>query len=305
MPPTLHKVFAWIACNVELLFVRTLGLIVRTAPCKVLLIEIAGLFAGLLFLLIQFQQWKKIARFARHTGSTLPTWQYIIRFFIERGKKRVWEELSYEEPSLLKSYIAVGNVEVLAQASKAGNGVIVLGADYGPGLCTFLLQENNINIKTLACTAFVEKLQNTEELGLKFLISKKISFLTKSNTLVAQGSERELVRHLKNGGAISMRELPNRDFLGTGITAKFFGLPVHYSNFPFELGLRYKAPVFFYFFEKSPAGGYRLCFIPSGEFSTPQTGINKYTSFFQAQIIANPFMWAKVPIFFEMVSEKQ
>ncbi|HHT9119496.1 MAG TPA: lysophospholipid acyltransferase family protein [Candidatus Hypogeohydataceae bacterium YC41] len=288
------NVLAWVICNLELLCIKTVGLLVRIAPYKVSLIETLGLFTGFVFLCLKFNRWREITKFARHTGSTLPVPLYLGCYWVQRGRDRVWEEAYHEATFSLKQYITTENEEMIEKAVGEGKGAILLGAHIGPKLCSTILHEMNIDVKTLVGHSGFERQQNILKLGIEFLLSKDILFFKDTQrALLTRDSEKELVRHLRKGGVISMFI----DFHARqGVIAEFFGLPFRFSVFPFKLALRHNSPVFFYFLDKAQNGGYRLCFVPSGDFLTPEEGVKRYASFFQAQITKYPFMWA-VPSF--------
>lgn len=300
--PSQYNILAWFKCNGGFLSIKIISLTINYIPSKTL-IETLGLLLGLLTMCLKFNQWKKIAIFAKQTNTTLPTRLYIIRYFIQAGRDKVWSALYCEAPSRIKKYITVENEELIKEAIEKDKGVILVGAHYGPSLSTFMFWQININVLTLASYGFLKRLQVASRLGIKPLISKRTLFYTNNHcALVAKRSERDFVRHLKKGGVVSMRIELRKDE-HRGILAKFFDYPVRFSYFPFKLALNYNVPVFFFFFAKAKNGGYRLCLAPSGDFSTVSEGINRYASFFQRQITTYPFMWKGIPIFWDYIQK--
>lgn len=280
----------WFIYNLKFLCIRIIGLIIRITPFKVYLVETLGLLLGLTHLCLNFRKWKKIVGFAKHTGSTLPAWLYLLKYFTERGRNTVWQEVIYEAPTALKKYITVENAEILKQAVREGKGTILVGAHYGPRLCMFMLHEIDIEARGLAT-------HNALTPRIKSLIFKRDLWL-KGRIIKANRSEKEFVRHLRGSGVVLIKnDLPRRE----GLVTQFLGFPARLSRFPFKLALRYDAPVFFYFFDKTQNGGYRLYFVPPGDFSTPEEGVKQYASFFQRQITKNPFLWDSVPHFLDCV----
>lgn len=282
----------WTRYNLACLCIKVAIQVIKILPCKVFLIRGFGFLIALKWLFININKWKSIVRFARHTESTLPAWLYVIKYFVQMGVDRAWTIIYYEANFSLKSYITIENKKLLQSALAEGKGVMLLAAHYGPRLYGIMLHEMNIEFKYLAGGR--KKMEDVLKTAIKSLLRKEFLFLRNSQLyLVAQKSEKEFVRHLKSGGVVSMHiDSPSRNKGEEEID--FFGLPMRFSYFPFKLSLKYKTPILFYFFKKDKNGGYRLCFVPSGSFSDPAEGAKRYVSFFQAQITAYPFMWARV-----------
>ena len=80
-------------------------------------------------------------------------------------------------------------------------------------------------------------------------------------------------------------------FLGTGMTPHLF---------PFELSLKYQAPVFFCLFGEDAEKPYRFLIRPCGPFTTAADGFREYIAFVEKRILSCPFMWSFVPHFFDM-----
>ena len=289
----IHQNIDWSIHNLKFLMIKITGLIIRIAPFKVHLINTLGFFLGLIDMCLKSNKWKAIAAFARQSGSTLPGWLFLLKYFIQRGEDRIWSSIVWEVPNFPKKYITVENKELLDKTIKDGKGAILVGAHYGPLFYTYFFREINFNVKILASKKFLKHLHNSLELGINFLISKRVLFLTGTQSyVVAQPhrSEKEFVPHIKKGGVV----LIINDIYFTcneNENTGFFGFPGRFSYFPFRLGLRYNVPIFFCFFNKAQNGGYCLNFTPSGDFSAPEEGAKKYASFLQKQITTYPFMW--------------
>lgn len=300
--PNPYNILAWFKYNGWFLFIKIISLCVKYIPSKTL-IETSGLLLGLSTMCLKFNQWNKIAKFAKHSQSILPVWLYIIRYFIQAGRDKVWSALYCEAPSRIKKYITVENEELIKEAIKKDKGVILVGAHYGPSLSTFMFWQRNIQALTLVSYGFLKRLQIALSSGIKPLISKRTLFYINSHcALAAKRSEKDFVQHLKKGGVVSLRIELRKDE-PQGMVAKFFDYPVRFSYFPFKLALKYNAAVFFFFFNKVESGGYRLCLVPSGDFSTVQEAVFRYTSILQKQITAYPFMWKGIPIFWDYIQK--
>lgn len=297
-----HDIFAWVKCNLKLLCIKAIGLMVRITPWKVPVIEAMGILRGLISMCLKFKQWKAITRFARQTGSAIPGWLYILKYFIQKGSDQIWEIAFFEAPSALEKYFTIENNEMLEQAVKEGRGIVLLGAHYGPRLYRLFFWKMNLDFKALVSYGTFRRQKDTSTLGIRPLVSRKASFYRDNPlSLVAKQAEREFVHHLRKGGVIAMYIDVPRQQQG-GVVTEFFGFPMRFNYFPFKLALRYNAPVFFCFFDKAKNGGYRLRFVPCGDFSTPDEGVKKYASFFQAQIATYPFMWKVLPNFVRWLS---
>jgi lauroyl/myristoyl acyltransferase len=187
----------------------------------------------------------------------------------------------------------------MKEALARGKGAIVLGAHYGPVLCTYMLDRLHFDVKTLVDKRLVTHLHNAGTLVLKPLRSKKIQFLNESGVvLVSREEEKYLFDHVKKGGMVKM----DIDYPGpprNAGTAPFLGISITPHLFPFRLALKYDIPVFFCFFNKNRYGAYIMNFIPSGEYSTPEEGFRRYLFRLQTQIEEYPFMWFMIPQFFK------
>ncbi|MFA6056046.1 MAG: hypothetical protein WC769_11810 [Thermodesulfovibrionales bacterium] len=258
-----------------------------------------GIAIGLFFMFLRIGQWGAITRFARHIGSPLPALLYLVKYFTQQGKDGVWGYVFCEAPSVLDQYVTTWNAEALRNALAGGKGAIVLGAHYGPALNSYMLYRMHFNLKILFAKEYVMHLYNAGTLVLKPFRSKKVMFLNDSGVvLVSRKQEKHLVSHVKKGGLIAL----TLDFPGPtrkDATVSLFGLSICPHVFPFRLALKYEIPVFFYLFNNMKHGGYRLDFIPIGEYSTPEEGFRRYLSRLQAQIEEYPFMWSTIPHFFE------
>ena len=298
-PSIIRSVLLRVAYNLEFLRIKARGLLIRIVPCKVFLIETLALFHGLMSLFTKFNQWKVIARFAKHTGSVIPGWLYILKYFIQRGRDNIWGVVYCEAGSGIKKYFTVENRDLIEQAVEEGKGAILVGAHLGPSLYAVMFHELNIDIRMLASKKFTKYIEEASEFGMKSLISNKVKILKDAQlTLRAGKSERELIQHLRKGGVVAMHiDFPSHQ-KQEGVVSDFFGMPMRFNYFPFKLSLSYNAPVFFYYFNKDKNSGYKLSFSPCGNFSTPEEGIKKYSFFFQKHIISHPFMWNELPEFF-------
>ena len=291
-----------IALNVKFLVIRLIGISIRAVPFKAFLLSILGTVIGLFFMLLRISQWRAIKRFARHTGSPLPSLLYIVKYFVQQGKDGVWGYVFCEAPSVLDQYVTTHNVEALNHAHTKGKGIILLGAHYGPTLYLYMLYRMHFNVKALLDKGFVMHLHNVDTLVVKPFRSKKVMFLNDSGVvIVSHEQEKHLVDHVKKGGLVVMHiDLPAPGKKNE--TTPFFGLAICPHVFPFRLALKYDIPVFFCLFNNIKGGGYLLDFIRSGEFFTPEEGFREYIACLEAHINKYPFMWSEIPHFLDWSS---
>lgn len=162
-----------------------------------------------------------------------------------------------------------------------------------------MMNRMHFNMKALLAKEFVTQLHRAGTLVLKPLRSEKVNFLNSPGVvLVSLKDEKHLVEHVKNGGMV----VTNIDFPGParkGEPTPFFGLSICPHVFLFRLAIKYDIPIFFCLFNNVRRRGYRMDFIPSGEYSTPEEGFRRYISRLQTHIEEYPFMWSMIPHFFE------
>jgi len=275
--------------NVHCLVAKTTAAFVRILPFRVQIIELIGLVRGTMLMLFEIGQWGRIARFARASESTVSGWAFIVRHYIRRGEDCTWTNLYYEMPAVLGKHIDVERCETLEQALRDGKGAVLLGVHGGPSICSHLLLEMNVNIKCLVAEGTFRLWERATRYVIRPILSKRIAFLSDPRrNIIAGKSEREIVRHMKDGGAIFMMiDSPSvfakEKVEGAHVHAMGMTFQPHY--FPFRLSLRYGSPVYFCFFQKVPRG-YRLRFAHCGAFSTPHEGFLNYLSFLQGQVTA-------------------
>ena len=303
-PSTVRSIYLRVTYNLKLLRIKARGLLIRIVPCKVFFIETIATIHGLISLFTKFNQWKTIAKFAKHTGSVIPGWLYVIKYFIQRGRDNIWGVVYCEAGPGIKKYFTVDKRNLIGEAVGEGKGTILVGAHLGPSLYAIMFNEINLDVRMLASKEFTKYLDEASALGMKFLISNKVKILKDSKLiLMAWTSGKEFVKHLKAGGVVAMHiDFPSHQ-KNEGMVSDFFGMPMRFNYFPFKLSLTYNAPVIFYYFSKNKNGGYKLSFSPCGNFRTPEEGIKKYSSFFQKQIISNPFIWNELPEFLSWFTE--
>lgn len=283
-------------CELKYTVINGLGLIIRLAPAKLFSLELLSFCSGLWILCRQTARERKfIVGFAKIAGNKVPSWLYILKYCVQAGRNRIWNEtLFFEVQHGLKKYFTFEGREGLEESLKR-RGAVLLGAHYGPRLHLFLFHQMKLEVRHLVERAFYDQQQNLVQSAGRCSLSKKARFFKEfRHCLVVKGSERELVGHLKKGGAVSMFiDFPNRN--AESSVTDFFGFPMRFHKFPFRLALEYEVPVFFYFLTRTRMGGYQLSFVPSGTFSTPDEGIAKYASFFQSKIMASPSLWNNLP----------
>jgi hypothetical protein len=288
-----------LALNLKFLVIRLIGISVGIVPFKALLLNSLGVVTGFLLMFLKIGQWGAIKSFARHTGSPLPALLYIAKYFVQQGKDGIWGYVFCEAPSSLDQYVTMQNAEAMKQALAEGKGAIVLGAHCGPGLCTYMLNRMHFNVKVLLAGGFLMQLRNYGTMVLKPLRSKKVILLNDPGlVLVSRKDERRLVEHIRNGGMV-VTDIDFPGGAGKDETTPLLGLSIHRHTFMFRLALKYDIPIFFCLFNNIRRRGYRMDFIPSGEYSTPEEGFRRYLSGLQAKIEEYPFMWSMIPHFVE------
>lgn len=293
------KAITQIALNIQSLAIRLTGIFIRIVPFEAFFLNSLGIVSGLFLMVLRIRHWGKIIRFARHIGNHQPALIFLIKYFAQQGQDGVWGYVYCEAPSVLDQYVATGNAEALRNALMGGNGAIVIGAHYGPTLYEYLFYRMHFNAKTLLAKEYIMTLRDAGTLVLKPFRNKKIMFMNNSGVvLTSQEQEKHFVSHVKKGGLIAT----HLDFPGPAskeATVRFFGLSICPHVFPFRLALKYNIPVFFCLFRNMKHGGYRLDFIPSGEYATPEEGFKRYLSHLQDRIEEYPFMWSMIPRFFQ------
>ena len=285
----------------KLLIIRVFGIVVRRLPCKKLAIESVGFVTGFLSMFRHAGQWDEIGRFADLAGSGHSKRQFIASYFIQKGKDLAWELSGYEAPLDPAAYTTITGKEPLEQALAAGRGAILLGAHYGPSLYLHTLHALTLNVKVLVDPWRLEYWDHFEDLGATRL-RRKMFFFLKSVSLAAGKQEKALISHLRAGGAVFM-DIDNPGPRTEERTVPFLGVDIPPHYFPFELSLKYQAPVFFCLFEKDSQRPYRFSIVPCGSFLSPQEGFRKYAEFVEKRILSCPFMWSFVPHFFAMFGE--
>ena len=302
MEQGLRKKRERLVVNLKLLAVKAYGSVICRMPCKRLLNGAAGIVMGVLSMFLHTGQWKAIAQFARSIGSRHGRLLFIVNYFIQKEKDLAWELSGYEAPLDPAAYTTITGKEPLEQAVVAGRGAILLGAHYGPSLYLHTLHALTVNVKVLVDPWRLEYWDHFEDLGAARL-RRKMFFFLKSVSLAAGKQEKALISHLRAGGAVFM-DIDNPGPRTEDRTVPFLGadIPPHY--FPFELSMKYQAPVFFCLFEKDSQRPYRFSIVPCGPFSSAEEGFRKYAGFVEKRILSCPFMWSFVPHFSVMFTKK-
>ncbi len=294
--PVSRQIAAAVSANLKHLAIRAFGLTIQTMPCPVLIVRAGGFLMGLLLLCVNFRRWKAVAAFARDTHS-LPAWRYVLRFFMQAGRDRVWAHAYYEGDSRLDRFVTVEDLPALRGAVEKGRGVLLLGAHYGPFITRLALYKHGTDVRQLIAADSIGQAEALSAVVLKPLRSRQLSFFLESERpLTAGKSEKEMARCLRAGGVVHMM----LDFPGVGpgsVPARILGLPVKFNGFPFRLALRYDIPLLFCFFEQAPRAGYRLRFVPLPPFSTPDEGAQAYALLLQQRLQEDPFLWRFLPYF--------
>jgi lauroyl/myristoyl acyltransferase len=289
-----------IIINVKFFIIKTVALFIRITPFRIFFIELLGLMKGFATLCVRIPEWPKITRFARHIGRPEAAVLIVLKYYLQKGIDQIWESVLYEISSL-KKYIVVEKKDLLEKSMKKGNGTIILGAHYGPGIYLNTLSGIVRDIKGLVDLSTCIRREDAIKLGLRPLISKRYLFYTEAGRcLPACNKEKALVSHIRNNGVVLMHidgSGPNR----AGGTLTLFGRALGIQSFPFKLALKYNCTVLFCSFVKDTAGAYRLRLVASPQFTTPAEGFSHYLDFIRSQIQSYPFMWTFPPDFLGFV----
>lgn len=269
-------------------------LFVRIAPCRVFMITAMGTVMGIIMMVARISSWRCMMDFARNIGDRHPGLFYVVRHFVQTGIDYVWGYLYYESESNLRQHVDVENRDVIDQAINDGKGVIVISAHYGPMITTFMLQTMYGNIKRPVTADNFQRWEKMSTYTIKPFRSKMHEFLSNPALSIVSGrSERDMVKHLKQGGALLMY----LDWPGPvkGNAVDFFGFRFSPNHFPFKMSLLTNSPVVFCSLEKKIGEGYLLRITQCDNFSSPHEGYMLYLSFLKALISANPFSWLLLP----------
>ncbi|MEE8574819.1 MAG: hypothetical protein V3T30_05350 [Thermodesulfobacteriota bacterium] len=254
----------------------------------------------------RFRQWPAILWFAKATGTKMPVWLYLIRFYVEKVSTRLWADQYCENPEELKDYLEIEGLDSLKKSIKEGKGVILAGVHCGPPIAFFFFHEIlNIDIKVLVEEGAQKGWENYRRFAAESLISKKIRTLTApGSSTTASDDLKGFVRHLAGGGVLSIYP----DVLGRGKSfgeVSFLSLTACFSLFAFRLALKHDAPLYFSLFTKRKGGGYRLRIVPCESFDTPEEGLRIYAAHFETELEKSPYRWLTLPSFLENYNKNQ
>lgn len=269
---------------------QALILAVRISPFKKSTIEVLIRVAALRILLSRKRlSWDQIAGFTKLIGVDDTGWRFAYRYFVDQARLGAWNHLYYEFPRQLDEYMSIEGLAALKETTRAGRGAILVGAHYGPKLTTFLLRQHGIDARPLVSDQLITRGLTGTELRHRFGSSRRRKFFSQEmRPIEANRSERELVRHVREGGvALLLIDYP-RPTVG-GAPVSLFGQPRRLHYFPFKLALNYGLPVFFYFYERISEGGYRLRLTPAGDFATPAAGAADYAQHLEEHVRTHPF----------------
>jgi len=289
-----------IIINVKFFIIKSASLFIRVTHFRIFFIEILGIIKGFATLCVRMPEWPRITRFARYLGRPESAALVVLKYYLQKGVDQIWESVLYEIPSL-KKYIIVENKDLLEKSMKKGNGTIILGTHYGPGLYLYTLSGIVRDIKGLVDLSTYIRREDAVRLGLRPLISKRYLFYTEAGrSLPASKGEKALVSHIRNNGVVLMHidgSSANRE---EG-TLTLFGRILSIQSFPFRLALKYGCTVLFCSFVKGTGEAYRLRLVAAPRFTTPTEGFSHYLDFIRVQIQLYPLMWTFLPDFFGFV----
>ncbi len=272
------------------LLLRITVFLIRISPFKIFTMEILIRFAALRILLSRKRSpWSEIAGFAKLNGVTDTGWRYAYRYFVEQARCGTWSHLYYELPNQLNKYITIEGLGELKEATRHGQGAVLVGAHFGPSIVTFLLQQKGVVTRPVVGDQRLLQNPDIRHFRRRLTSSRRRTFLGQEmRSFEANKSERDLVRHVRQGGVVSMLIDYPRPQVG-GAPVCLFGKPLRLYYFPFKLAQKYGVPVFFYFFEITPGGRYRLRLAPAGDFSSPAAGAADYASRLEEHIQNHPY----------------
>lgn len=272
------------------LLLRVVVFIVRISPFKIFTIEILIRFATLRILLGRKRSpWSQIAGFAKLNGVTDTGWRYAYRYFVEQARSGTWSHLYYELPNQLNKYISIEGLSELKEATRHGRGAVLVGAHFGPSVVTFLLQQEGVVIRPVVGDQRLLQSPDIPRVRRRLTSSRRRTFFGQEmQSFEAKKSERDLVRYVRQGGVVSMLIDYPRPRVG-GAPVCLFGKPLRLYYFPFKLARKYGVPVFFYFFEITPGGRYRLRISPARDFSSPVAGTEDYAHHLEKHVRTYPY----------------
>lgn len=292
------RILRYISLNIYFLIARLAEGLIRLFPRRPLLVITIGRLYGLAAFVAGVRSWGRIAAFGRMTKSGLPSWRYVVNYFFQRGIDTVLEFV----PDILAGHTEIKGLQALKDAAGRGRGVILIGMHYGPMLYGYLFRGMGIELRPFVSRQFVRVLRDGTEHVLPYLRSPQYRFWEEiRESLIPTRSERDVVRHVRSGGVVSMYidfPIPRAD----GATVRFLGIPLRISLFPFRLSAAGSVPVFFYAFHRKGPGAYCLEILPAGDFTDPSEGARRYAAFMEEQVRSCPFMWRLTPYFSGWIS---
>ncbi len=281
--------------NLEYLAIRIFAFAVTVVPppLKRVFIDTVGLIYGISTLPFRSKERRGAANFKELIGGKGSRWLFVLRYFIERGRCKVWADAFFEAYPAVKDYIRIDGEELLREAVKKENGIIMLGAHYGPEGRVIPLNEI-IDPLILVSDKANQRWQRGAQMVAGPLVSKKTLFFAKEGrTLVAGSSEKELIKRFKQGRVLYIL-LDSFHDQYKGASVSFFSHLARLSYFPFKVALKHGSTVFFTLCTKEAGGGYRIKVIPAPEYKTPEEGLALYVKALEAKIKENPFMWGQM-----------
>lgn len=268
------------------------GLVVKVAPGKRRVVDGMGAMIGLP-LLLSGPYRRKGVRMAKKLQPGAPTWPHLVRFAAQTGRDIAWGAMYFEAKGALTRYMQVDDPATIQEAIDSGRGALLIGAHYGPSLCSAIIHKLGFAVRPLAAGHNVRRYREAARIGPKWLADKKSKFMADEVRAVAfPANGKEMVDHVR-GGNVTVVLLD--DPLATGgAQCDLFGRAVRFSCLPFKLALKYDVPVFFYYFDRPPKAGYVMRVRSCPAFASPAAGARAYATFLESIVRDAPEMWSGV-----------
>lgn len=264
----------------------------KAAPGKRHVVDGIGALIGLPLLLSKSYRLKgvRMAKTLNPKASILP---HLFRFAAQTGRDIAWGAMYFEAGESLRRYVDVDGLEMIHEAAGSGKGALLIGAHFGPSLGSAKLHQSGFSVRPLAAGHNVRRYQEAARLRPKWLADKKSKFMADEVRAIAfPANGREFVNYVRLGGVTLM--LLDDQLATGGAECEFFGRAVRFSYFPFKLALKYDTPVFFYYFDRTPKGGYVMRVRACPAFARPAGGAQAYATFLESIVRQAPEMWSGV-----------
>ena len=283
--------------NSRMLIDRLYVLLIKTLPCPVFLMHIGSIVCAVRLLCKGYKKYRTLIYIKSIILPARSSAGFLLRFFLERGRERVWATVFCDNYKKLKGAFQLQQRDVLKKVLPQDKGVLLVSGHYGPVLYSFLLRMQGIAVHPVIALGKKNYIDQVKRYCVPPLLSSYIVSLYASDPIVAGQSEKKLIRCLQNKEHVLMHiDVDTRN--NTPQKIKFcedvdmYGVPMRMSLFPFKVARAYDVPIVFCFFQKQNALGYTLSLIPCQPFATPSEGLAQYITILKQHIMMNPFLWS-------------